>query len=141
VPAQASYFIQFIIINGLFGLTMELSRLVPLLLTFWFSYNEKKSGASAKARRQLFEKNASFEGATIIPGVILVVILQFTYAVIVPLLSVASVIYFAIALAVYRNNFIYVYAGAYESGGELFWTLYGYTPPAFFLIITRRKGT
>jgi hypothetical protein len=123
VPAQASYFIQFILINALFGLTMELSRVVPLLLTSWFSFNAKKHGASSIARHKLFEGNASFSGATAIPGIILVMILQFTYAVIVPVLSVASVLYFAVAVTVYRNNFLYVYAGSYESGGELFWTL------------------
>jgi len=53
-------------------------------------------------------------------------ILQFTYAVIVPVLSIASVLYFSMALTIYRNNFLYVYAGSYESGGELFWTLCGY---------------
>jgi len=126
VPAQASYFIQFILINALFGLTMELSRVVPLLLTSWFSYNAKKHGASSIARHKLFEGNASFSGATAIPGIILVMILQFTYAVIVPVLSIASVLYFSMALTIYRNNFLYVYAGSYESGGELFWTLCGY---------------
>ena len=127
VPAEASYFIQFILINALFGLTLELSRLVPLILTAWFSHNEK-SGGSAKARRRLFGEDITlFSGAEAIPGIILVVILLFTYSVIVPLLSVASFVYFAIAHIVYRYNFLYVYVGAYESGGELFWALHGYT--------------
>ena len=60
------------------------------------------------------------------PGFLLVIIIGFTYAVIVPFVSIVCALYFSIAYVIFLHNTLFVYVGTFESGGELAPTLYNY---------------
>jgi len=125
VPAVAAYFMQLILISALLGLTLEFSRLVALLQLWWFEYNEKKSGVAPRARDRFFRKSiAKFMPSLMLPGCILVAVLLFTYATIVPFLLLTTSVYFSLAFVVYKHHLVYVYIPCYESGGSLFPSLY-----------------
>jgi len=127
VPAVAGYFIQLICINGLFGMMMELSRIPVFASVVFFEKVTSKNGASERSRRALFvDAITQFSAALVYPALLLVLILNFTYATIVPFLSATCTLYFAIACTVYRYNYLYAYAPVYEAGGHLFPTLYNY---------------
>jgi hypothetical protein len=107
---------------------MELSRVVPLIKVWWFERNEAKSGTSERARARLFDNPnggvATYSSSLVMPGCLLVIVLEMTYAVIVPFFSIASILYFAIANGVYSFNLLYVVSPTHESGGLLFAPLY-----------------
>lgn len=131
------------------------SRIPAIASVWWFEKFTAKYGVSLEAKRALFEESiASFSAVLIYPTLLLVLILNLTYATIVPFLSVSALrdvldggcplsskriisifflekqvictIYFAIAYTVYRHNLLFVYAPTFESGGVLFATLYNY---------------
>jgi len=63
----------------------------------------------------------------IYPNFLLVIIVCFSYAVIAPVLMAAGVLYFALALVVYKHQFLLVYLPKYETGGALWPTLVDFT--------------
>jgi len=126
VPAVASYFCQLILINALLGLTMQLSRPVPLLLYKINKYFENKNGISEIAKEQYEESLVYFDGGAILPGFLLVAVLGLTYSVMVPFFNIITTIYFSIAYIVFKYNILFVYIPKCETGGLLFPTLENY---------------
>lgn len=54
------------------------------------------------------------------PTQLLVVVIVFTYAVICPVILPFGLVYFLVALVVYKKQILYVYSPIYESGGAMF---------------------
>jgi len=123
IPAVAGYFTQIVLINGLMGMGMELSRVVPLIMANLLSYLDKK-GASI---RKLQERHiVSISPGELYPGLLLITMLGLTYAIIVPFMSCCTTLFFLLAFIVYKHNVLYLYCPEYEGGGDLFQKIYGY---------------
>ncbi|WCJ25669.1 ERD (early-responsive to dehydration stress) family protein [Euphorbia peplus] len=115
VPAQASFFISYVVTSGWTRLSSELFRLLPLVSTFI---------------KRRFSKDDDDDEFTItyipyyreIPSVIFFGLLGMTYFFLSPLILPFLLIYFCLGYIIYRNQLMNVYAPKYETGGK-FWPI------------------
>ncbi|KAI3796068.1 hypothetical protein L1987_38731 [Smallanthus sonchifolius] len=111
VPAQASFFIAYVVTLGWTSTSSELFRVVPFigsLICKPFSRNSDDVTVP------------SFPYHKDIPKILFFGLLGFTYFFLAPLIIPFLLVYFALAYIIYRNQLLYVYAPKYESGGK-FW--------------------
>ncbi|XP_021297717.1 CSC1-like protein HYP1 isoform X2 [Herrania umbratica] len=115
VPAQASFFIAYVVTSGWTSLSSELFRLFPLLCSFM---------------KRLFvgkDDDDDFEVPQMpyhseIPRVLFFEILGVTYFFLAPLILPFLLVYYCLGYIIYRNQFLNVYAPKYETGGK-FWPI------------------
>ncbi|XP_023732383.1 CSC1-like protein At1g69450 [Lactuca sativa] len=111
VPAQASFFIAYVMTLGWTSTSSELFRVVPFI---------------ASLITKPFVKNPddftvpSFPYHQDIPKILFFGLLGFTYFFLAPLIIPFLLGYFSLAYIIYRNQLLNVYAPKYESGGK-FW--------------------
>ncbi|KAI3744462.1 hypothetical protein L1987_57543 [Smallanthus sonchifolius] len=111
VPAQASFFIAYVVTLGWTSTSSELFRVIPFigsLICKPFSRNSDDVTVP------------SFPYHKDIPKILFFGLLGFTYFFLAPLIIPFLLVYFALAYIIYRNQLLYVYAPKYESGGK-FW--------------------
>ncbi|KAG2273295.1 hypothetical protein Bca52824_067850 [Brassica carinata] len=102
VPAQASFFISYVVTTGWTGLSSEIFRLVPLLYSFMTKLFCKED---EKSLRILFFG-----------------LLGTTYFFLSPLILPFLLVYFCLGYVIYRNQLLNVYEAKYETGGK-FWPI------------------
>ncbi|RHN44308.1 putative calcium-dependent channel, 7TM region phosphate [Medicago truncatula] len=114
VPAQASFFMAYIVAFGWTNIASELFQLIPL------SYNYVN---------RYFGGNFSddFEAPSIpyyseIPRILFFGLLGVTYFILAPLILPFILVYFCLGYIIYRNQLLYVYVQKFETGGE-FWPI------------------
>ncbi|XVF16675.1 hypothetical protein REPUB_Repub10bG0052700 [Reevesia pubescens] len=115
VPAQASFFIAYVVTSGWTSLSSELFRLIPLLYGFM---------------QRLFagkDKDEDFEIPSIhyhseISRVLFFELLGVTYFFLAPLILPFLLVYYCMGYIIYRNQFLNVYAPKFETGGK-FWPI------------------
>ncbi|XWS30224.1 hypothetical protein CRYUN_Cryun24cG0098700 [Craigia yunnanensis] len=114
VPAQASFFIAYVVTSGWTSLSSELFRLIPLLYSFM---------------KRLFagKDDDDFEIPSIpyhseIPSVLFFELLGVTYFFLAPLILPFLLVYYCLGYIIYRNQFLNVYAPKFETGGK-FWPI------------------
>ena len=122
--AEASgYFVSVLVIKAFFGLAWELARPWPLF---------SKTLARYVARRRRLARNPFDDGdelacpadparyGWILPNVVVVACILFTFAVITPLLTPFAVLYFGCAYVVYKHQLLFVFAPPAQLGGAFF---------------------
>ncbi|PON65578.1 hypothetical protein PanWU01x14_115900 [Parasponia andersonii] len=115
VPAQASFFLTYVLSSGWASLACEVMQLYPLLCNLIKRFVLRmKSDAPDDA--------LSFPYHTEIPRLLLFGFLGFTCSILVPLILPFLLVYFILAYFVYRNQILNVYVSKYESGGR-FWPI------------------
>ncbi|KAI3763653.1 hypothetical protein L2E82_13647 [Cichorium intybus] len=113
VPAQASFFIAYVVTLGWTSTSSELFRVVPFI---------------GHILSKPFVKNSddftvpSFPYHQDIPKILFFGLLGFTYFFLAPLIIPFLLGYFSLAYIIYRNQLLNVYAPKYESGGK-FWPI------------------
>lgn len=113
VPAQASFFIAYVVTSGWTSTSSELFRIFPLICSLI---------------RRPFAKSADDDELEVpsipyhrdIPRICFFGLLGITYFFLAPLILPFLLIYFCLGYIVFRNQFINVYAPAFETGGK-FW--------------------
>ncbi|XP_050365786.1 CSC1-like protein RXW8 [Argentina anserina] len=114
IPAQAKFFMTYVLTSGWASLACELMQLYPLLFNF--------------IRRYIFRMKdwaispMSFPYHTEIPRLLLFGFIGFTCSILVPLILPFLLVYFILAYFIYRNQIINVYIIKYHCGGH-FWPL------------------
>lgn len=113
VPAQASFFIAYVVTSGWTSLSSELFRSIPLLCNFF--------------KRVFSGKDDEFEVPSIpyhskIPKIIFFGLLGITYFFLSPLILPFLLVYYCMGYIIYRNQLLNVYASKYEAGGR-FWPI------------------
>ncbi|XP_054825190.1 CSC1-like protein At1g69450 [Prosopis cineraria] len=113
VPAQASFFIAYVVTSGWTSTSSELFRIIPLICGL--------------IRRPFMSEDDEFEVPSFpyhkdIPRVLLFGLLGITYFFLAPLILPFLLIYLCLAYIVYRNQFLNVYAPKYETAGK-FWPI------------------
>ncbi|GMI67423.1 hypothetical protein 1, ARABIDOPSIS THALIANA HYPOTHETICAL PROTEIN 1 [Hibiscus trionum] len=116
VPAQASFFIAYVVTSGWTSVSSELLRLFPLLYSF---VQRPFAGKD--------EDDDDFEVPSIpyhseIPRVLFFQLLGVTYFFLAPLILPFLFVYYCLGYIIYRNQFLNVYAPKFESGGK-FWPI------------------
>ncbi|KAL4586799.1 hypothetical protein LXL04_011443 [Taraxacum kok-saghyz] len=110
VPAQASFFIAYVVTLGWTSTSSELFRVIPFighLITKPFSSKDEFTVPSFPYHQD-------------IPKILFFGLLGFTYFFLAPLIIPFLLGYFSLAYIIYRNQLLNVYAPKYESGGK-FW--------------------
>ncbi|XP_044489479.1 CSC1-like protein At1g69450 [Mangifera indica] len=114
VPAQASFFIAYVVTSGWTSTSSELFRIIPFICSMI---------------RRPFSKTTDddFEVPSIkyysdIPRILLFGLLGITYFFLAPLILPFLLIYLCLAYIIYRNQFINVYEPKYETAGK-FWPI------------------
>ncbi|KAF7820510.1 CSC1-like protein HYP1 isoform X1 [Senna tora] len=118
VPAQASFFIAYVVTSGWTNIASELFQLFPLLRNL--------------KDRIFCGDNADFEAPSIpyhseIPRILLFVLLGVTYFFLAPLILPFILVYFCLGYIIYRNQLLNVYVPKYETGGEFWSTVHNST--------------
>ncbi|TYJ37784.1 hypothetical protein E1A91_A05G399600v1 [Gossypium mustelinum] len=116
VPAQASFFIAYVVTSGWTSTTSELLRVFPLLYSF--------------VQRLFMGKDDDeddFEIPSIpyhseIPRILFFKLLGVTYFFLAPLILPFLLVYCCLGYIIYRNQFLNVYAPKFETGGK-FWPI------------------
>ncbi|KAE8673214.1 CSC1-like protein [Hibiscus syriacus] len=114
VPAQASFFIAYVVTSGWTSTSSELFRLFPLM---WSLIKKPFSCCS----------DEEFEVPSVpyhreIPRILFFGLLGITYFFLAPLILPFLLVYLCLAYIIYRNQFINVYAPKYETAGK-FWPI------------------
>ncbi|XVF85884.1 hypothetical protein PTKIN_Ptkin17bG0153700 [Pterospermum kingtungense] len=114
VPAQASFFIAYVVTSGWTGTSSELFRILPLICSLL---------------RKPFSccRDEEFEVPSIpyhkdLPKVLFFGLLGITYFFLAPLILPFLLVYLCLAYIIYRHQFINVYAPKYETAGK-FWPI------------------
>ncbi|KAK7407395.1 hypothetical protein VNO78_09282 [Psophocarpus tetragonolobus] len=115
VPAQASFFITYVVTQGWTSAASELFRVIP----FIFSSITRPFSST--------DEDDEFEVPSIpyhkdIPRVLFCGLLGITYFFLAPLILPFLLVYFCLAYIIYRNQFINVYAPKYDTAGK-FWPI------------------
>uniref|UniRef100_A0A7N0VMB5 CSC1-like protein HYP1 n=1 Tax=Kalanchoe fedtschenkoi TaxID=63787 RepID=A0A7N0VMB5_KALFE len=111
VPAQASFFIAYVVTSGWTSAATELFRVIPFICSL--------------LRRPCAGNTEELEIPTIpyhrdIPRILFFGLLGTTYFFLAPLILPFLLIYFCLAFIIFRNQFINVYRSNNETGGR-FW--------------------
>ncbi|KAK7852300.1 csc1-like protein hyp1 [Quercus suber] len=114
VPAQASFFIAYVVTSGWTSLSSELFRSIPLLCNFF------KRVFSGKNDDEFEVPSIPYHSQ--IPKIIFFGLLGITYFFLSPLILPFLLVYYCMGYIIYRNQLLNVYAPKYEAGGR-FWPI------------------
>ncbi|XP_004491850.1 CSC1-like protein HYP1 isoform X2 [Cicer arietinum] len=119
VPAQASFFMAYVVTFGWTNIASELFQLIPL----FYNYVNRIFGG---------ECGEDFEAPSIpyhseIPRILFFGLLGVTYFILAPLILPFLLVYFCWGYIIYRNQLLYVYVPKFETGGEFWPTVHNYT--------------
>ncbi|TKY65146.1 CSC protein HYP1 [Spatholobus suberectus] len=113
VPAQASFFIAYVVTFGWTTIASELFQLIPL----FYNYINKIFGGD--------NGGDDFEAPSIpyhseIPRILFFGLLGVIFFILAPLILPFLLVYFCLGYIIYRNQLLNVYVAKYQTGGE-FW--------------------
>ncbi|XP_020219977.1 CSC1-like protein At1g69450 isoform X3 [Cajanus cajan] len=113
VPAQASFFITYVVTQGWTSVSSELFRVIPFIFSLitrpFTSTDDDFEVPSAPYHKD-------------IPRVLFFGLLGITYFFLAPLILPFLLAYFCLAYIIFRNQFINVYAPKYDTAGK-FWPI------------------
>ncbi|CAN8260713.1 unnamed protein product [Cochlearia groenlandica] len=114
VPAQASFFISYVVTSGWTGLSSEIFRLSPLLWSFVAKLFGKEDD------KEFEVPSTPYCGE--ITKLLFFGLLGTTYFFLSPLILPFLLVYYCLGYVIYRNQLLNVYAAKYETGGK-FWPI------------------
>ncbi|CAM8912808.1 unnamed protein product [Rhodiola kirilowii] len=118
VPAQASFFIAYVVTSGWTGTASDLLRVIPLIISLarrsLLGTTEDRTPDDEQLEVPTIQYHKEF------PQVLFFGLLGITYFFLAPLILPFLLIYFCFAYIIFRNQFINVYGHDYETGGK-FW--------------------
>ncbi|KAF5939849.1 hypothetical protein HYC85_021016 [Camellia sinensis] len=112
VPAQASFFIAYVVTSGWTSISTELFRLIPFIWSLMRKPCLKSPDDEFEVPGLPYHKD--------IPRLLFFGLLGITYFFLAPLILPFLLIYFCLAYIIYRNQLINVYEPKYETAGQ-FW--------------------
>ncbi|KAJ8433245.1 hypothetical protein Cgig2_023197 [Carnegiea gigantea] len=116
VPAQASFFVAYVVTSGWTSISSELVRVFQLIC----SLLRKGCCCCASAPDEIEAPYIAYHWE--IPRMLLLGLLGITYFFLAPLILPFLLVYFLLAYIIFKNQFIHVYAPKFESAGK-FWPI------------------
>ncbi|XP_042498055.1 CSC1-like protein HYP1 isoform X2 [Macadamia integrifolia] len=114
VPAQASFFIAYVVTSGWTSVSSELFRVIPLLNDFIRRHCTSSIGDEFEV--------PSFPFHSEIPKILFFGLLGITYFFLAPLILPFLLAYYCLGYIIYRNQLLNVYEPKFETGGK-FWPI------------------
>ncbi|OMP00983.1 hypothetical protein COLO4_12229 [Corchorus olitorius] len=127
VPAQASFFIAYVVTTGWTSLSSEILRLIPLLCSYFTRLFAGKDDNADDFEVPCMPYHSE------IPRVLFFALLGVTYFFLAPLILPFLLVYYCLGYIIYRNQFLNVYAPKFETGGK-FWPIV-HNSTIFFLVL------
>ncbi|AEE34926.1 CSC1-like protein [Arabidopsis thaliana] len=118
VPAQASFFIAYVVTTGWTDTLTELFRVVPFMVSYIKRSFEPSDENEFVVPPMRYHRDT--------PRVLFFGLLGITYFFLAPLILPFILLYFILAYIIYRNQFMNVYAPKFDTGG-MFWPMIHYT--------------
>lgn len=112
VPAQASFFIAYVVTSGWTSTSSELFRVIPLFLSLIRRPFAGDPDDELEVPAMEYHKD--------IPRILFFGLLGITYFFLAPLILPFLLVYFCLGYIIFRNQFINVYGPRYETAGK-FW--------------------
>eukprot|EP00574_Skeletonema_japonicum_P007718 CAMPEP_0201723402 /NCGR_PEP_ID=MMETSP0593-20130828/7476_1 /ASSEMBLY_ACC=CAM_ASM_000672 /TAXON_ID=267983 /ORGANISM="Skeletonema japonicum, Strain CCMP2506" /LENGTH=915 /DNA_ID=CAMNT_0048214515 /DNA_START=220 /DNA_END=2967 /DNA_ORIENTATION=+ len=128
LPAQAAYLIQIMIIQNTLSMGLELLRLTPVVTNLLrrivarilgHNLTEKERNETFMGLRSLDDPLEFYFGRELGQKTILIQMVLFVYVCMSPITAYFTLFVFAALVIGYRNQFIYIYPIANDSGGKL----------------------
>ncbi|KAK2636143.1 hypothetical protein Ddye_030935 [Dipteronia dyeriana] len=113
VPAQASFFIAYVVTSGWTSTSSELFQIIPLICSL-IKRPFSKSTDDFQVPYMQYHRE--------IPRILLFALLGITYFFLAPLILPFLLVYLCLAYIIYRNQFINVYEAKFETAGK-FWPI------------------
>lgn len=133
VPAQATFFIAYVVTSGWTSTSSELFRLFPLI---------------ANSVKMIFRRKVDddFEAPSVpyhseIPRIVFFGLIGVTYFFLAPLILPFILVYYCLGYIVYRNQLLNVYAPKFDTGGTFWPIIYDSTIFSLLLMHTIAIGT
>jgi hypothetical protein len=123
LPTQSTYFLQIILVNTFFGLSVELLRVIPLFMA-WIRHRVGPN-VTKNERNMVYmgihplSNPAEFRHAEVFGQAILYFMVFFVYSTMAPITTFFLAFCFLLAGIGYRNQFFYNYPTTPDSGGKL----------------------
>ncbi|CAN0896507.1 CSC1-like protein At1g69450 [Linum grandiflorum] len=115
VPAQASFFIAYVVTTGWTSISSELFRVIPFLGAVVANlFGRSPEDEDCEVPSIAFHKD--------LPRILFFALLGIAYFFLAPLILPFLLVYFCMVYIIFRNQFINVYAPKYETGGR-FWPM------------------
>ncbi|XAR55899.1 hypothetical protein NMG60_11036132 [Bertholletia excelsa] len=114
VPAQASFFIAYVVTSGWTSVSTELFRIIPLICSLISKPCIRSSDDDLEVPSLAYHRD--------IPRLLFFALLGITYFFLAPLILPFLLVYYCLVYIIYRNQFINVYAPKYETAGK-FWPI------------------
>ncbi|XP_062151151.1 CSC1-like protein HYP1 isoform X1 [Alnus glutinosa] len=118
VPAQASFFIAYVVTSGWTSLSKDLFRLTPLVCNFFKRVFAGKAGDEFEVPSIPYHSE--------IPKLLFFGLLGVTYFFLAPLILPFLLVYYCLGYIIYRNQLLNVFASNYETAGK-FWPIVHYS--------------
>uniref|UniRef100_A0A2P2LA58 CSC1-like protein At1g69450 n=1 Tax=Rhizophora mucronata TaxID=61149 RepID=A0A2P2LA58_RHIMU len=112
VPAQASFFIAYVVTSGWTSTATELFRLIPFIFSLVARCFAKREDEELEIPSIPYHRD--------IPRILFFGLLGITYFFLAPLILPFLLVYLCLAYIIFRNQFINVYTPKYETAGK-FW--------------------
>nr|KYP64693.1 putative membrane protein C2G11.09 [Cajanus cajan] len=122
VPAQASFFIAYVVAFGWTNIASELFQLIPLLYNYiniFFVGDSDESGDDFEAPSIPYHSE--------IPRILFFGLLGVTYIILAPLILPFLLVYYCLGYIIYRNQLLNVYVAKHQTGGEFWPIVHNYT--------------
>lgn len=114
VPAQASFFIAYVVTSGWTGVSSELFRVIPFIFSLIRKPFVKSEDDDIEVPSIPYHKE--------IPKILFFGLLGITYFFLAPLILAFLLVYLCLGYIIFRNQFLNVYAPKYETAGK-FWPI------------------
>uniref|UniRef100_A0A1D1XSZ1 Putative membrane protein C2G11.09 n=1 Tax=Anthurium amnicola TaxID=1678845 RepID=A0A1D1XSZ1_9ARAE len=114
VPAQATFFITYVVTSGWTNASSELTRMMPLIGDFIGRHCSKNVDDEFHAPSIPYYRD--------IPSILFLGLLGSTYFLLAPLILPFLLVYFCLGYIIYRNQLLNVYMPKYETAGK-FWPI------------------
>ncbi|KAJ6902586.1 hypothetical protein NC651_020154 [Populus alba x Populus x berolinensis] len=114
VPAQASFFIAYVVTSGWTSTSSELFRIIPLICSLMTKCCAESTDDEIEVPSIPYHRD--------IPRILFFGLLGIAYFFLAPVILPFLLVYFCLAYIIFRNQFINVYAPKHETAGK-FWPI------------------
>lgn len=124
LPNVSALFACMIILYTFVGLMVEFIRAWPIITFYTLTMFQDKRRCT---RRQL--RTGAFAAARMLygwiyPCLLMIFMIIMIYSCIAPMVSVLAVVYFGFAYIMYKYQLLYVYVNEYQSGGQMWYSIF-----------------
>ena len=124
LPNVSALFACMIILYTFVGLMVEFIRVWPMICFYTLTmFHDKRRCTRRQLRTGAFAAARMLYG-WIYPCLLLIFMIMMIYSCIAPLISVMAIMYYAFAYVMYKYQLLYVYVNEYQSGGQMWCTIF-----------------